>query len=138
MALQTDIIVLGSKFEAMGFVAIAAGHTRMEHSALDERTVLINFALDLAVWEIEVLIEQRNAIVVIHGLAKHVVLVNLATARMASRTHLNFPFRLAGPAASNFVAGRLKWPGHSFAFVKRNSRSLINVEFSPFALPASP
>src|SRR5882757_10131082 len=94
--------------------------------------------LDLTVREIEVLIEQRNALVVVHDLAVHVVLVTLAATRMAPRAHLNFPFRLTGPAAANFVAGRLDWPRHSFAFVKRNSQSFINVEFSPFALLPRP
>jgi len=67
-----------------------------------------------------------------------IALARLAATRMAPRAHLNFPFRLTGPAAANFVAGRLDWPRHSFAFVKRNSQSFINVEFSPFALLPRP
>src|SRR5216684_927130 len=138
MALQTDIIAISTKFEAMGFVAIAACHACLEHPALNERAVLIDFSLDLAVREIEVLVEQRNAVVVAHWLAVDVVFVNLAATRMASRAHLDFPLRFTGPTPANFVAGRVGRPGHSFTFVKRNSEPVINFESLPFALLPRP
>ena len=105
MALQTDIVAVAAKLKTVRFVAIAARYARLKHPALDERAVLIDLALDLAVREIKVFIEQRNAIIVADGLAVDVVSVNLTTTRMAARAELDFVFR--GPRrASPGIAGK--------------------------------
>ena len=63
----------------------------MEHPALDEGAVLVVLLLYLAVREVVIFIEQRDTIVVAHRLTVHIVFVNLAAPRMASRARLDFP-----------------------------------------------
>src|ERR1700674_3566301 len=89
VALQTDIVAVSAKLEAVGLVAIAASHTSMEHPALDEGAVLVNFAFDLTVRKIEVFIQERDAIVIADRLPVHVVFMKLAATRVASRAHLD-------------------------------------------------
>lgn len=92
MALHTNAVAGGANFETVRFVVIAAGHAGMEHPALDERAEFVVLLLYLPIWVVEVLLEERHAIVICLRLAVHVIFVNLAAPRMASRTHLNLPF----------------------------------------------
>ena len=39
--MQTDIVAVSTKREAVGLVAIAASYISMKHPALDERAVLV-------------------------------------------------------------------------------------------------
>ncbi len=73
MTLTADRIAVQSKFETVRVVAITARHAGMKHPALNERAVLINFTLDLAVTIIKIIIEQCDPIVITQWLAMLVV-----------------------------------------------------------------
>ncbi|MGZ5586721.1 MAG: hypothetical protein ACXWE4_08575 [Methylobacter sp.] len=49
MALQTDSVFRHTQLQAVGFVAVAACHSGPVHLALQERAVLIDFAIDLTI-----------------------------------------------------------------------------------------
>src|ERR1700730_15447524 len=106
MALQADIVAVGPTPKTVWFVAVAARHSRLKRSALDEGAVLIDFALNLAVRKIEVSVKQCNSIVVADGLAVDVVFVNLTAPRMAACAHLDFVLRNARCASAGIARGR--------------------------------
>src|SRR5271170_8354541 len=122
----------------MRLVAIAARHACVEHPALAEGAVLIVLLLYLPVREIVILIEQRDAVVVADGLSVHIVFVNLAAPRMASRAHLNFPLRLTRRASTCVARCGIDRPRHPFALVERDGQALGCVEFLPIALLLRP
>ena len=90
MTLHTKVVAGGTKRGTVRFVTIAACNSGVEHPALDERTVFVILLFDLPIWEIVIFIKQRNTVIVAYGLAMHVVFVNLAAPRVASRAHLYF------------------------------------------------
>jgi len=75
MALQAEVVARGSKLEAMRFMAVTAGHTVVEHPALDERAVLVHLVLDLPVGKVEVFVQQRDPVVVFYRLAMNMIFV---------------------------------------------------------------
>ena len=91
MTLHAKVVAAGTKRGTVRLVTIAAGHAGMEHPALDKGAVFVVLLFYLAVGEVVVFIEQRDAIVVAYCLAMHIVFVNLAAPRVASRAHLYFP-----------------------------------------------
>ena len=56
-----------AQLQAMRFVAIRAGDARAMHFALQERAGFEHLVADLAVGEIEAIIEQRQGIAVVEG-----------------------------------------------------------------------
>jgi hypothetical protein len=79
MALKTNSVAVRSKLQAVRLVAIAAGHSGIEHPALDERTVLVYLIPNLSVWIVEIVVKERDSIVIADWLAVHVVFMNLAS-----------------------------------------------------------
>ena len=61
MALGAERVTGCSKPGAVRLVTVRARDTRRIHPALQERSVLVDFVLDLAIGEIKTGIEQRNA-----------------------------------------------------------------------------
>src|SRR5271163_4706978 len=104
----------------MRLMTIAARHPRLEHPALDERPILIDFALDLSVGVIKILIEKRHPIVVSYRLAMNVVLVNLTAPRMTTRAHLDFSLRGALDTSLRIAGGGIYRPRNSVALVERD------------------
>src|SRR5260370_1678469 len=90
MTLHTKIVAWGTKRGTVRLVTIAAGHTGMEHPALDKGAVFVVLLFYLAIGEVVIFIQQRDAVIVAHWLAAHNVFVNLAAPRVASRAHLYF------------------------------------------------
>jgi len=64
MALETDPIAGGAQLQAVGIVAIAAGYAGMEHAALQEGPVFIDFVANLAIRKVKTVVEQRDAIAI--------------------------------------------------------------------------
>ena len=79
MALKTNPVAFRSKLQAMRLVAIAAGHPSIEHPALDERTVLVYLIPNLSVWIVEIVVKERDSIVIARWLPMHVVFMYLAS-----------------------------------------------------------
>src|SRR5271166_2179207 len=99
VTLEANRISIGAQVCAMRIMAVAASDAFMEHSALNERAVLVYFSFDLAVGKVQIRIEQGHAIVVFYRLAMYIVLVNQAAPRMASRAHLDLAVGFARLAA---------------------------------------
>ena len=137
MALQTNIIAAGAKLKTMRFVAIAAGHPSLKHSALNEGAVFIDLALDLPVWKVKVVVEQRNTIIIAHRLPMYEVLMDLTAARMTSSAHPDFPLAVAWSASLHNARGRIRPPYYGAAFVKRDSQAFARVEL-PITLVVRP
>ena len=89
MTLSAETVALRAGERTVWLMAIAAGNSRMEHPALDEGSVLVDFIFDLPVRKIEIGIKQGDSVVIAHRLPMNIVLVELASSRMAPRTHLN-------------------------------------------------
>src|SRR5271165_636315 len=49
VALEANAVAWGAKLQTMRIVTVAAGHSCVEHSALDKRAVLVNLILNLSV-----------------------------------------------------------------------------------------
>jgi len=95
----------------MGIVAITANDSGVIHPALDEGAVFVHFALDLTVDKVEILVKQSYPIVIAHGLAVYVVLMDLTSTRMASRTQFDLAGIAGGRrAATNFSCRRISHP----------------------------
>src|SRR6266851_2542260 len=92
MTLHTKIVAGDPKRGTVRLVTIAASNSGVEHPALDEGAVLVIFLLYLPIREIVVFIKQRDAVIVAYWLTMHIIFVNLAAPRVASRTHLYFSF----------------------------------------------
>ena len=133
VALQTDIVAVSAKLEAVGLVAIAASHTSMEHPALDEGAVLVNFAFDLTVRKIEVFIQERDAIVIADRLPVHVVFMKLAATRVASRAHLDLARRSARSAPAGIARRRVDEPVRISAFIEGDCQAFVCAELIPIA-----
>jgi hypothetical protein len=103
MALETNLITFCPKPRAMRIMTIAACHPFMKHSALHERTILVDFALDLTVREVEFGIKQRHSIVIFYWLAVYVVLVNLTATRVTSSAHLKLVVCLSRLTATRIL-----------------------------------
>ena len=58
-------VALRSEIRAVPVVAIAANHARRVHFALQERAIDVNLILDLAVVEVQPLVERREAVTVV-------------------------------------------------------------------------
>ena len=110
----------------------------MEHAALDEGAVLVDLILDLTIGEVQVVLQQRDAIVIADRLSMHVVFVNLAATRVASRTHLDFALRIARHASMRVTSRWVGSPLAALAFVKRNRQSFVRGELFPIALLLCP
>ena len=138
VALKANAVAWRAKLQAMWLVTVAARHSGMKHPALDERAVLVNFILNLSIRIIEVVIEQRDPIVIAHRLAMHVVFVNLTSPRMTSCTGLDFTLR-AARRATDHVSGRsIGRPAHAMAFVQCNQEAVILLVPAPVAAPPRP
>src|SRR5689334_7388707 len=120
VALQTHSVAGRAEPRGVRLMTVATGHARVVHPALDKRAVLVNFVLYLAVRKIEVVVKQRDPVVVADGLSVHVVLMDLTSARMASRTHLDLTLRRARRATDHVSARRIDLPNHAAALVKRD------------------
>src|SRR5207244_12911722 len=120
MTLHTKVVAGRSKLETVRLVAIAAGHTGIEHPTLDKRAVFVVLLFYLAVGEIVVFVEQREAVIIAHRLPVHIVFVNLAAPRVASRAHLYFSLCPTRRASTRIPSGRIDRPRGASAFVKRN------------------
>ena len=106
----------------------------MKHPALYERAVLVNLVLDLTIRVVEVLIEQRDPIIVLDWLTMDVVLVDLTAPRVTSRAGLNLALRPARSAAMGVSGRRVDLPASSAALIKRDQQSTIRFELAPIAL----
>ena len=134
MTLRTEGVAVRAKFRAVRIVTIAARHAGVEHPALDEGAVLVVLLLYLAVGEIVVLIEQRDAVIVADRLSMHIVLVNLAAPRVASRTRLDFAIGLTRRASTRVTGGWIDRPRNTFALIERERQTFGRVERLPIAL----
>src|ERR1700683_3089628 len=112
-------------------MTIAAGDARMEHFALHEGAVLVVLLLYLAVREVAVFIKQRDAIVVAHRLSVHVVFVNLAAPRVASRARFDFLLRLTRRASTRVASRWIDRPRDAFALIECDRQSLSRIEPLP-------
>src|SRR5579871_5150106 len=88
MALETNLVAVRPQRKRVRIMAVTTSHSRMKHPALDERAILVDLTLDLAVWEIEGVRQQCYPIIVAHRLTMDVVFMNLAAARVTSSAHL--------------------------------------------------
>src|SRR5271156_3242671 len=105
----------------------------MKHPALDERAVFIDLLLDLAVGEVKVRIEERDAIVVFDRLTVDVVLVDLTAPRVTSGTGLDLVLRPPRFVAACISSRRVDLPAGSATLIKRDQESMICLELSPIA-----
>src|SRR5260370_9761657 len=60
MALQAKVGACGSKLEAVRVMAVTAGHTVLEHPALDERAVPVTLVPHLPVGKVDVFVPPRQ------------------------------------------------------------------------------
>ena len=125
MALLTNTVALGPKFEAVRLVTIATRDASMEHPALDERPIFVVFLLDLPIREIVVLVEQRHPVIVADRLTVHVIFMNLAASRVAPRAHLNFPLRATRRASARVAGQEIDRPFDAVAIVKRDRQAFV-------------
>lgn len=138
MASQTDAVPVSGDLRPVGVVAVAATHPFGEHPALEERAVLIHLTFDLTVGKVEVVVQQRHAVVIAQRLAVDGVLVDEAPPRMATRAGLELTVGLAGHAPVRLVGDSVAGPGHALAFVERDQQPLGAVHASPVPLLARP
>ena len=75
--------------DAVRVVAVRAGHARGVHLALQERAVLVDLVLLLAVGLVEPLFKQGHAVGVGQRLAELVVEPALSATRVAARTRFH-------------------------------------------------
>jgi hypothetical protein len=73
----------------VGIVTVAAGDPFGEHAALQERAVFVDLSLHLPVGVVEVVVQQRDAVVVAHRLAMHHVLVHQPASRVTAGAHVD-------------------------------------------------
>src|SRR5271166_1753932 len=100
MALHTDAVAFATKPQAVRFMTVAACYTGVKHTALDEGAVFVDLALDLSIWKVKILIKESDKIVVTNRLTMHIVFVNLTSARMATRAHLDLALGVPRPASA--------------------------------------
>jgi hypothetical protein len=105
VALEADAVLLEAELEAVRLVAVAAGDALVEHAALEERAVLVYLVADLAVGEVEALVEVDDAVAVADRVAGDGARRQRPAARMADRAGLDLPGRRTRRLAAA-VAGR--------------------------------
>ena len=88
MALAADRVALGAQLQAVRLVAVGAGHPGRVHPALQERAVVEDLAVDLAVGVVEARVEQRGPVAVEQRLADRVPVAERRAAGMAGRADL--------------------------------------------------
>jgi hypothetical protein len=93
MALRAHGIARWPEVSAVGVVTVRARHARGVHLALQERPVLVDLVLDLAVGVVQGGVEERHAIVLSQRLAGEVVVEDLRAAGVASAAGLDLGAR---------------------------------------------
>ena len=87
VTLEAHAIAFGAQAQAVRLVAVAAANARVIHPALDERAVLVIFGFDLPVRVVEIVVEQRDPVIVAERLTMDEILVDLTAPGMASGAH---------------------------------------------------
>src|SRR5262249_11409116 len=99
---------------------VAAGDAAFVHPALDEGAVFVDLPFHLAIRVVELLVEERNLIVVSNWLSMYVVFVNDGAPRMAAGRHLNFALRGARPPVPALCRNWIACPATPPPFVEGN------------------
>src|SRR6476659_6072010 len=124
MARSAERISLGAQLATVRVVAVAAGDAVRVHPALQERAPDVDFVALLAVGVIERPPEQRRAIVIEERLTRRVTFENLAAARVALRTHLNFSLAGARTRSDRLAIRAGSSPGHAAPFIQADRQPL--------------
>ncbi|MCU0937416.1 MAG: hypothetical protein MUF66_15525, partial [Gammaproteobacteria bacterium] len=104
VAARAERVALPSQAQAVGLVAVAAGHPRPVHRALQKGPVLVDLVPDLPIGEVEPLIEEAHPVGVPDGTTVQVGLVQQGAARVATRAGLDLAGRRPGLAAAGDAA----------------------------------
>src|SRR5713226_9057256 len=89
MTLRADPVPRSAKLSGVGLVAITAGDSGREHSALLERAVIVDLLAHLAVGFVEPAGKRRDHMRVGKPMPRHPVLGKCAAARMAQAASLD-------------------------------------------------
>jgi hypothetical protein len=123
VTLGADRVAVGAQLARVRLVAVAAGHARVEHAALQERAPGEHFVALLAVGVIEPRVQQRRPIVIQERGACAVALGDLAAARMALRADLHLDVGRARRAAHEIAGRRVRLPARAAAFVEPDGQA---------------
>ncbi len=133
MTLRTDIAgrAAGVQRTGVGIVAVAAGDAGAVHAALHERTVDIHLVLDLAIREIQMLVQQRQPVRVGKRLPVLVLGGDDPTPRVAAATGLRLLCHSDGClAALRNTCCRVHVPGGIPVVVEIDGEPKLLVEHS--------
>ena len=106
-----DAVRRALDLQVVRVVAVRAGDAGRVHLALEERAVLVDLVLDLAVGEVEALLEERRPVRLQERLAVDVVVGDDRAPRVAPRAGLDLGARGAGDAALRDAGLHVHVPG---------------------------
>ena len=122
VTLRAHRVAFGAQFLAVRIVAVGAGHALGEHPALQERAVVEDLVLHLAVDAVEAGLEQRQPEAVGEGLAGMDVVGHLRAPGMAARAGLDLGDLARGRRRHARPRRRIGAPGDAAASRKARGR----------------